>query len=316
MTEYIFIDSGTDASALMFYDIQKRSNMKLIHEPYRLELAPFKFLCQLHNAYRINSKIYLPFRGIWNKYSSIGKIEKSKNYVIGFTNASVVKYDIDYLQKLSKLENVRLVLICLDPFFDRIRAPLEYIANVHFFKIYTFNEKDANNYGLELTKAYFSKCDLPKVQNEYDLYFVGAVKNRKSNINKLLNETIHHHCRYNFQLVDTSLTKNNPPYYSKRIPYRLVLDEINKSNCILEVVQEGQGNQTLRYFEAVVYNKKLLTNNPNIVNYPYYNERYMKIFNNPDDIDFEWVKFVETVDYNYKGDFSPVNFLEKCDFDG
>ena len=36
----------------------------------------------------------------------------------------------------------------------------------------------------------------------------------------------------------------------------------------------------------------------------YYDARYMKYFKNIDDIDIEWVKRREKVDYGYKDDFS------------
>ncbi len=81
------------------------------------------------------------------------------------------------------------------------------------------------------------------------------------------------------------------------------------SNCILEVLQDGQTGSTLRYLEAVCYNKKLLTTNPRIKNYPFYDERYMKVFSSESDIDYDWVKKRETINYGYKDEFSPKYFF-------
>ena len=36
----------------------------------------------------------------------------------------------------------------------------------------------------------------------------------------------------------------------------------------------------------------------------------MKIIDKPEDVDIDWVKSKEIVDYQYKGDFSPVNFID------
>ena len=81
------------------------------------------------------------------------------------------------------------------------------------------------------------------------------------------------------------------------------------AKCILEIVQKGQVALTLRPYEAVAYNKKLLTNNKTILNFKYYNPKYMRYFEKVEDIDWNWVKCDDGVDYNYQGDFSPRYLL-------
>lgn len=62
--------------------------------------------------------------------------------------------------------------------------------------------------------------------------------------------------------------------------------------------------------EAVCYNKKLLTNNSQTTEYPYYNSEYMKCFKKVEDIDIEWLTDLKPVNYNYKGDFSPIKLID------
>lgn len=88
-------------------------------------------------------------------------------------------------------------------------------------------------------------------------------------------------------------------------PYEEVIQSVVNTNCILEVMQDNQEGATLRYLEAVVYNKKLLTNNKSITTFPFYNPQYMKIFETVDDIDINWIKNQDVVDYGYKDEFSP-----------
>ena len=76
-------------------------------------------------------------------------------------------------------------------------------------------------------------------------------------------------------------------------------------------MQKGQNAQTLKYFEAVCFNKKLLTNNQNAKKLSFYNEKYIKIFNKFEDIDIEWIKKIEPINYNYKNEFSPMYIVEK-----
>ena len=56
--------------------------------------------------------------------------------------------------------------------------------------------------------------------------------------------------------------------------------------------------------EAVIYNKRLITKNEEIKELPYYDSRYMQYFEKIEDIDWEWLRTDEKVDYHYKGDFS------------
>ena len=97
----------------------------------------------------------------------------------------------------------------------------------------------------------------------------------------------------------------------KAMPYPEVVAEAKKSNCLLEVVREGQTGPSFRYYEAVCYNKKLLTNNKNAVNFPFYNPEYMHVFEKPEDIDWEWVKERIPVDYGYDGRFSPSRIFDE-----
>ena len=94
------------------------------------------------------------------------------------------------------------------------------------------------------------------------------------------------------------------------LPYEENIAKILESNCILEIVREGFIGFTQRYYEAIVYNRKLLTNNAEIKELPYYDERYMQYFEKPEDIDWDWVKDPEEVDYCYQGDFSPAAWKE------
>ena len=67
---------------------------------------------------------------------------------------------------------------------------------------------------------------------------------------------------------------------------------------------------TLRPYEAVVYNRKLLTNNRSILDFKYYNSRYMQLFERAEEIDWDWIAADTEVDYGYQGDYSPRKLLE------
>ena len=154
---------------------------------------------------------------------------------------------------------------------------------------------------------------------ESDAYFLGALKDgRTTEIIDLYEKFVKNNVNVKFDVVENqgkTLDYNNKGFnmHKEKMTYKEVLEEVQKTNCIIEFVQKGQRSQTLRYFEAVCYNKKLLTNNPNVKNLKFYNEKYMKVFDKFDDIDFEWVKVQENVDYGYNGEFSSKYFIEELD---
>ena len=99
------------------------------------------------------------------------------------------------------------------------------------------------------------------------------------------------------------------------MPYEKLLMLTQLSNCIFDMTQVGQTGVTFRYYEAVVYNKKLLTNNREIVNMPFFDDRFIHFYNHIEDIDWDWVKRREEIDYGYNGEFSPVNLLTRIEME-
>ena len=47
------------------------------------------------------------------------------------------------------------------------------------------------------------------------------------------------------------------------------------------------------------------------MDFEFYNAKYMQYFEKVDDIDWDWVKREEKINYEYNGDFSPKCFLRR-----
>ena len=90
--------------------------------------------------------------------------------------------------------------------------------------------------------------------------------------------------------------------------YDDMLKKTLKANVILDIVK-GTAPITLRTYEAVVYNKKLLTNNPNILEFKYFDNDNIRYFEKTENIDYTWIKDLRRPNYKYRGEFSPVNIL-------
>ncbi len=60
---------------------------------------------------------------------------------------------------------------------------------------------------------------------------------------------------------------------SQPVSYEDVIDNVRHSRCVLDIVQEGQSGITLRPMEAMMNDKKLITNNLYIKEYDFYNPK-------------------------------------------
>ena len=185
-------------------------------------------------------------------------------------------------------------------------------------KIMTFDENDASKYGLQYFGfCYYSKYNIVRKKNpQFDVYFVGGDKGGRINMLYDIFETATKYgvnIHFDIYLIhNKNIVKHPEINYitNKWLSYKEVLTKVQDCKCILEVLQIGQSGASLRYFEAVCYNKKLLTTNTEISKFPYYDSRWMKVFTRIEDIDWGWVLNDDNVDYHYQGDFSPNKLVD------
>lgn len=327
--QYILVYPESHRHLGLFEDLYGTKNVELIvakqKKPYNRLLRVLK---RLHLSWTVNKRLPLPFREIW--YEKIQfNIKSSVNYCIIVVDAALKTLKPEYLNKIFSQKNVRGVLILVNSMEAKSVAILESkkkFSKVNWESIYSFDFQDVKKYGFkELGYCYYSKHDIEKVRLLYpdesgsDVYFTGTIKGGRealvlSVFDKLFRNGVS--CDFNIMLTGGRRLKkreyrDNINYYTGGwIPYEKVLAGVLNSNVIVEIMQEGQSGPSIRYYEAVCYNKKLLTNNPNISRFPYYNPNYMKIFITAEDIDISWLKRKMTVEYHYKGDFSPVHLLD------
>ena len=188
--------------------------------------------------------------------------------------------------------------------------------------ILTFDPHDAErNHWIYTGLCNYSKQKLPVAQcsskPKSDIFYAGSIMGpRGKTLLQLLDSfnANNVNCQYICPKIYNLSFENGVPkglqLIPKRISYQKILEKTISANCILEVLQDGQAGSSLRYCEAVCYNKKLLTTNKEIIKYPFYDSRYMKVFSDVSDIDFDWVRKAESIDYGYHDEFSPIHLFD------
>ena len=293
-----------------------KENIAFINTTRNINSILLKALRKIHLSKKVNKIIDLPFKHIWG--STFDDIINDTNveYYVVFMAPAIFPMDPSYLLELQKKYKVHYILYFADHVASYWSAyALKCLSVLKFDYIFTFDNDDAVKYNY-IHYIFPYKMPLDNICKEvnYDLYFIGGNKNRLNNLHRLYGFLKSRGVLMNFRIVDVSTKEQkykSEIKYNERIKYPEVVEEVKKSNCILDIPTEGQSGVSIRYYEAVCYNKKLLTKNKNIVNMPFYDPRYMKVFENPEDIDIEWVKRREEIDYHYDGCFSPTHFIDK-----
>lgn len=327
--KYFLIYPETHKHLGLFQDLSDNADVEMIVAQQKMPRTRLlKTIKRLHVSWTINKHIPLPFKSIWYKNIVINVPQSQKCCVI-VVDGALKMLKKGYLNSLFRKKNVRGVLVLVNSMDAQSIAILEtkkMIPKVNWDDIYTFDIEDSKKYQYKsLGCCYYSMHDAEEIKKIYsevsksDVYFTGTIKGGREELIMSVFEKLNRagvDCNFNIMITGTRRLKKNLysdiiRYYSGGwIPYEEVLANVINSDVILEVLQEGQSGPSLRYYEAVCYNKKLLTNNPNIVNFPYYDERFMRIFNSTDDIDIQWIKNKQSVDYKYTGDFSPIRLLD------
>lgn len=243
-------------------------------------------------------------------------------YVI-FFNASIKRYySKEVLERMKNMnKKIKFHMFFMDPstIFASENA-MKVIDSKLFDNVFTVDKEDAKNNGWKYWPTPYSKIT-ENMKAEYDIYFCGATKSRHNQLIGLIHYFDKNLVKYKMDVfyirkkeknLDKLLQVMDVEGIEHMKTYEQTINEMIHASCILEIVTEGQSATfTLRCYEAVIYNKKLLTNNKKIFEFPYYDSRYMKYFENVEDIDIGWLKKDIGVNYKYQGDYSPLKLLEE-----
>lgn len=239
-----------------------------------------------------------------------------ENDIVIFNSALLNYYSAAYFERLrKKYPGIKYVLYIIDPMPNGLWPEIQDVMHV-FDKVLTIHPYNCRKYGFSyLPYAYGIPEKMGEATDVVDteLFFCGILDDyRLAVIDEIVKQCGEHQVAFDFWLRPY---KNNPIHNSHvhygLMPYEENVQRLQRAECILEVMHEGFVGITQRYLEAINYNKRLITNNPEITELPYYDPRYMQYFEKVEDIDWKWLHSGEKVDYHYQGDFSVQAWKKK-----
>lgn len=277
-------------------------------------------LKKLHFSNTANKWIWLPLKSIWDIFSSIRPENLDKNNQNYIIFHSGVKFSPAYLRKLKRECNCQTVLYLPDTLAGLNIARNEkewerYRMHYEIDQVFSFDKEDCQKYGLKFFDFYSITNVLPGgTPIDCDLFYVGSCRSHERlMMAKAIYSRVKEWARCDFRMIgvpESEVNSEDGIICNQPMPYSEVVKQNQQSRCILELVNTGQHGNTLRFKEAVCYNRKLLTNNPEALKSKYYNPRWIQFFEKPEDINIEWITNGDTPDFGYGGEYSPLRLLE------
>lgn len=98
------------------------------------------------------------------------------------------------------------------------------------------------------------------------MFFLGRDKGRLQIINELADRLTTLGCKLDFNVVKDKTSSPTSKYLiEKQISYEENIRRTLNANIIVDITKENQSGWTLRILEALFFNKKLITNNINVL---------------------------------------------------
>lgn len=158
--------------------------------------------------------------------------------------------------------------------FEKIKGQKE---TMKYFDIcYSFDKKDCSNYNLVKTNNFYYITDSQIIPN-YDIFFLGTYDSRFEKLKNIVSHLEKQNIRVHAKLFSKSKkiirenSTNNISFFWETIPFPESYKYNQNTNIILDISHNNQSGLSFRPFEALGLKKKLITTNPKIIEYDFYN---------------------------------------------
>ena len=176
-------------------------------------------------------------------------------------------FDMEMARRVRPFTNAKIVLFFWNHFKAEHEAMLKQAQDEPAIdEIYHFDFLEAKELGLKHNSSFYSKhMDFSSSEPKTDLFFGATNNGRKERAEKYKQEFTKRGVTTNYFILP--LRGNEQPGY---LTYEEYLKKTGESRGILELLREGQQGVTLRTFESMYFQKKLVTDNQAIAHYQFY----------------------------------------------
>lgn len=316
---YVILGSNDDLYIVSYDELRKYKDVYRVMDYLDTENSVLKQIFRLHSSARMNKHFILPFQSIWNNYIFRHNFDNDKPLCFLFFSRNQLcnMSAIRFLRK--KYPGCKCVAFWQDLVKYCPTRDFKQLISGGLDLCLSFDFDDANKYNMHYHPLVYSPFHSIKPYSTQfnDVYFVGKAKDRLQTIIDAFEVLSNAGLKCDFNI--TGVKKSEEVYpdqinYCDSMPYLDNLGHIASAKCLLEVMQVGGKGFTLRYGEAIMYDKRIITNNQEIIHAPFYSEEKINVFSNAKEIDISFPRKEPCdVDYAYKEKLLPSRLLSFID---
>lgn len=316
---YIIVGSDADYHKVSYSELNGRDDAVYLWKPLITDNFFVNSVYRIHTSPHINKYVKVPFQKLWNGLICNVKFSESKPICYLIFAGRKKEIDNGLIEYLRKKDPTCKIVIFYQDMVKRSKLPDVDRLKGNSDLILSFDQSDVEEYGLIYYPLVYSEVDIPEDANiaQSDVYFVGKAKDRLDRIIAAYEKFRNADMKCDFHII--GVDEKDRKYadeivYQEQMPYMENLQRIHSCKCMLEVMQQGGHGYTLRYCEAIMYDKAIITDNPEVKNAPFFNASLIQHFENPENIEVAFVNNIpEHPDYHFKKNLSPVRLLEFID---
>lgn len=297
-------------------DLDKVDGVEAVHYPLWHKPYWLRVLYTIHNSRKINQKINLPLKKLWWPHIFKGKFANEKPLCFVFEQRMPIAY-IEFIKK--RYPRSKAVLIYRDLRKITQTSFPDLPDNPVFDLQMTIDAREAKQYGWGHFDEFESKPEV-KISSNYpesDVFFAGKAKDRLPRLLRAYDIFTKAGLKVKYYLTGVPEADRKPlagvEYADKFMTYTEMLYHTVNSRCVLEINQAEAVGYTSRFLEAVMFNKRLITDNQDVKKSKFYSPENILCIKDIKDISADFVINNNPVDYKYNNEFSPIHLIEKID---
>ena len=262
---------ATHSFGYVDFIVEKLNSMNGVELTYiNIDSIAFSYKNLFSRVYNFFSKLFF----------SQSLKEKNRTSFIKATIKAKGIFDQILIIRPDKLETEALIFLrentaVMDSYlFDGIENYKDQKKTLHFFDtVYSYDKEDVEKYKFQFLTNYIYDDEIQNVKQRQVVFNISSFDKRFVFLEKLANYIESKNVSFRF-VVRKSKIFNHPNI--EIVKDYVSLEEVKKiiasSKILVDVQREKQHGLSFRVFEALGYQKKLITNNPDIVNYDFYDK--------------------------------------------
>lgn len=233
-----------------------------------------------------------------------GLKEKNRTNFIKNTFSGEKKFDQVLIIRPDKLEKEALIFLRENTikmtsfFFDGIENFVDQKKTLSYFDtIYSYDKKDVEDYNFKFLTNYIYDDKIEKKEIKNLAFNISSFDKRFYFLEKIASYLTQNKIPFLFIVKKDKPFAHGTIHISKKyLPISEVKDHIADSLVLVDLQKKKQNGLSFRIFEALGYGKKLITNNPDVVNYDFYNPNNIFVVTEEDvniPVDFFKTEYIE-----------------------